>query len=64
MTIIELHNSMAVYWNDPDAGICSRWLTVAKLQELPHGTVVITEPDGSELECYPSELSLRKEGTH
>jgi len=50
-----------VYWNDPDGG-CSRPYTIKTIEY--YGLVGdtdcifhISEPDGSELECYARELS-------
>jgi hypothetical protein len=50
-----LHNGDEVYWNDPD-GSCSRVLKIETI-EVKAGVAVITEPDGSLVECYTEELS-------
>jgi len=47
-----------VFWTDPDQGKCSRYLTV-KSVEIRQSclSVVITDINGRELECFASELS-------
>lgn len=45
-----------VYWNDPDEGECSREYLIDRIEH--NGDMVrITEPDGSELQCFVSELA-------
>ncbi|MHC4121679.1 MAG: hypothetical protein ACYSWO_29755 [Planctomycetota bacterium] len=45
-----------VYWDDPDNGTCSRTIVIADI--TVNGEIVsITGQDGSELECFASELS-------
>ena len=45
-----------VFWTDPDDGVCSRIYEIRTI-EVYDEIVVITEPDGSSLECFASELS-------
>lgn len=45
-----------VYWTDPDEGACSRVYRIRTI-EIQGDVVVITEPDGSFLECFAEELS-------
>jgi hypothetical protein len=51
----KLHTGDQVYWNDPDAGSCSRVLTIQAIQ-VDGNVVAITEPDGSVVECFAREL--------
>lgn len=44
-----------VFWNDPDAGLCSRHLVIHDIS-LYGDVVRITDRDGSFLECYADEL--------
>lgn len=45
-----------VYWSDPDEGRTSRVYRIRTI-EIIGEIVVITEPDGSSLECFAEELS-------
>jgi len=45
-----------VYWSDPNEGAASRVYKIRTL-EVIGDIVVITEPDGSTLECFAKELS-------
>lgn len=59
MTLAEvqkLHPGDEVYWNDPNEGAKSRVYKIRTI-EVFAGIVVITEPDGGSLECFPKELS-------
>jgi len=45
-----------VFWNDPDAGACSRPYTIGTIKIK--GTIVsITDVSGDTLECFGHELS-------
>ena len=46
-----------VYWNDPDDGVCSRYLEIHKIVYLTEDDVQIIEASGSVVECCISELS-------
>lgn len=46
-----------VFWNDPDEGCCSRVMRVRSIEFLGDRAVHITEEDGSETECFISELA-------
>jgi len=51
-----LDNGDEVYWNDPDDGACSRYITIQTV--TIHGDVVrITGKDGCVLECFAEELN-------
>ena len=52
----ELDTGDRVYWNDPDEGLCSRWFDIAKI-EYCGDMARITDIDGSEVQCFLSELS-------
>lgn len=54
--IKKLHTGDEVYWTDPDAGKCSRYITIQTI-EVNGEVVTILGKDGSELECYAKELS-------
>ena len=54
--INQLQNGDEVYWTDPDEGAASRVYKIRTIEVIGE-IVVITEPDGSSLECFPSELS-------
>jgi hypothetical protein len=44
-----------IYWEDPDDGICSRFITIQNIS-LAGEAVCIKGKDGSYLECFPHEL--------
>ena len=44
-----------VYWNDPDAGICSRILNILTIS-ICDDIISITDIDGSYIQCYHNEL--------
>lgn len=46
-----------VYWNDPDDGICSRMYFIMFVSVHEDGVVLITDINGSSLECFAEELS-------
>jgi hypothetical protein len=55
----KLHPGDEVYWNDPDDDpetSCSRVYKILTIQVFDE-MVVITEADGSHLECFAKELS-------
>lgn len=55
-----LHSGDEVFWNDPDDGLTSRVYKIQTIKtlELSDGAIIlITEPDGSTMECYAEELS-------
>jgi hypothetical protein len=57
-----LQRGDSVYWNDPDEGTCSRILVIGTIEiydeeDAENPVVMITEPDGSYVECFASELS-------
>ena len=45
-----------VYWNDPDEGICSKYITIREIA-VTGDVVLIKGQDGSSLECFADELS-------
>jgi len=49
-----------VYWNDPDNGTCSRYLTIKSINVYQDNgldtTVSIMEPDGDVVVCFLKEL--------
>ena len=51
----QLRPGDAVYWQDPDDGLCSRTLDIASITVIGE-TVQITDTDGTYLECYADEL--------
>ena len=59
MTIEEVFKLKAgdeVFWNDPDGGICSRYVRVMEV-EFVGDILCLTDNDGITLECFPYELS-------
>lgn len=55
MSIHDLHVGSEVFWNDPDAGICSGWYTI---EEVVNDEVLrLRNEAGSEVEVYVQELS-------
>lgn len=54
--VMALDNGDEVYWNDPDEGTCSRYLTIQTI-DVNGEVVVITDKQGLTLECLASELS-------
>jgi len=55
MKFEEIHEGAEVYWNDPDAGICSGYYTVYRF--LNDDVVVLTNKQGSLVEAFIHELS-------
>jgi hypothetical protein len=59
MTLAEvkkLHAGDEVRRTDPDDGICSRTLTIGSI-EFRDEVVIITDQEGSLVECFAHELS-------
>ena len=55
--IKQLHKGDEVFWVDPDGGKCSRIYKINSIEiRQDVKTVIITENDGSILECFASEL--------
>jgi hypothetical protein len=54
---LELHNGDEVYWNDPDEGLCSRYYTIQTITVRVDGLCVISDKQGTDLECWAEELS-------
>jgi sortase (surface protein transpeptidase) len=52
----KLHSGDEVYWNDPDEGTASRVYKIRTIEVIGE-IVVITDSDGSHLECFAKELS-------
>jgi hypothetical protein len=57
-----LQRGDSVFWNDPDAGTCSRILVIGTIEihdadDDENPVVYITELDGSVVECFANELS-------
>lgn len=52
----ELLTGDQVYWNDPDADLCSRVYTILTIEWIDENVVRIVDPDGTELEALISEL--------
>jgi hypothetical protein len=48
-----LRIGQAVYWNDPDNGLCSGYGTIADIQG---DIIVLAMDDGGEVEAYVTEL--------
>lgn len=51
----------SVYWHDPDEGLCSRVYKIGTIEIInddyeDDAFISISEPFGSEFECYPWEL--------
>lgn len=46
-----------VYWTDPDGGRCSRSIIIGEIEVHEDGVAVITDKDGSVVECFLGELS-------
>lgn len=54
----KLHPGDKVYWNDLDGGTCSRVIKIQSIEiRKSCKTVILTDVDGSALECFASELS-------
>jgi hypothetical protein len=57
----QLHSGDEVYWNDPDAGVCSRYYRIQSIDvhpdDGPDTVVEIQDIDGSFIECFLKELS-------
>jgi len=49
-----------VYWNDPDDGCCSKFITIRSIKVLEDEMVFIHGADRSDLECYAEELSAEQ----
>ena len=52
----QLQTGDEVLWNDPDDGACSRIYTIQNI-EITGDIVSIQDKDGSNLECFLSELA-------
>lgn len=52
-----LHTGDEVFWTDPDQGLCSKTITIQTIEVRDCRSIVIIGTDGSELECFASELS-------
>lgn len=48
-----------VFWEDPDDGICSKWITVKTIR-FERDVASITGEDGSITECFPCEIFFQK----
>jgi len=47
-----------VFWNDPDGGACSRYLTIASIRLIDEDDVAqITTVEGDVLECFVSDFA-------
>jgi hypothetical protein len=46
-----------ITWNDPDEGLCSKTQTISFIEYKDNDIVFIRFIDGSELECFLSEIS-------
>lgn len=46
-----------VYWTDPDRGLCSRLITIRKIEYSRGGIVHITDVFGGFVQAYLRELS-------
>jgi hypothetical protein len=54
----KLGNGDEVYWDDPDNGACSRYITIQTITiEEGSDIVSIYGKDGDHLECFAHELS-------
>ena len=51
----KLQNGDEVFWNDPDKGLFSRYITIQSVQ-VKGEVVCIRGKDGDELECFAHEL--------
>ena len=54
--VARLRNGDEVFWNDPDEGLCSRYIIIQTI-EVKGDIVVIQEDDGTTLECFAEELT-------
>lgn len=58
---VKLQPRDEVFWNDPDNGACSRYYRIQDVRVCPDNgentVAVITDYDGSVLECFIKELS-------
>ena len=54
--VARLRRGDEVFWNDPDEGLCSRYLIIQTI-EVKGNIVVIQEDDGTNLECFAEELT-------
>lgn len=54
LKIMKIKLNQRVYWNDPDAALCSRYATVTAID----GDIITL--DNGEVECLVSELTERK----
>ena len=56
--IENLHTDDEVYWNDPDEGICSRFLHIQEIRWIDeeHDAVRINTKEGDCVEAFISEL--------
>lgn len=59
--VLKLQSGDEIYWNDSDEDSCSRIYKINTIECIDSGDedpiVLITEQDGSVLQCYASELS-------
>jgi len=52
---MKYHTGDEVFWNDPDNGICSKYIKILQIEYI--GEVVrIMDYDGNILECFLEEL--------
>jgi len=58
--IKNLKQNDKVFWNDPDAGACSRIYSIKTIQVVNPEMIRITDWDDSTLECLPKELAPAK----
>ena len=54
--VARLRNGDEVFWNDPDEGLCSRYIIIQTI-EVKGDIVIIQEDDGTTLECFAEELT-------
>lgn len=47
-----------VFWSDPDNGACSRDIVIQSIEMIGE-TVIVCGTDGTALECFSEELSLK-----
>lgn len=45
-----------VFWNDPDAGECSRKIVIASIKRRVLGVYSIVDESGDHIDCYAREL--------
>ena len=53
--IKKLHSGDEIFWNDPDDGLTSRYITIQSIK-ITGDVIAIYGKDGDELECFAHEI--------